>query len=168
MRASAHIASWLIVGLAAMPASARAQPAADATGAEPATSARQTAHPRRVYAGMWTTHLKEDAVVIDNNWAVGVTAGGYFVAAFLNSFGDPAFAGGLQRTLVTSPPDAVVVSAGFRLGAITGYDGRLMRIARKTPVLPLVQPFAMVDIHRVGIEVSCTFVVVSVTTSFRF
>jgi hypothetical protein len=117
---------------------------------------------------MWTTHLKEDALVIDTNWALGVTAKGYFVAAFLNSFGDPAFAGGLQRTLVSSPPRVVVVSAGYRLGAITGYDGRLMRIARKTPVLPLVQPFAMIDIHRVGIEVSCTFVVVSVATSFRF
>jgi hypothetical protein len=168
MRASTHIASWLLVCLSTMPAAVSAQPAANTAAAEPATSARRPSHPRRIYAGMWTTHLKEDTLVIDNNWAVGVTAGGYFVAAFLNSFGEPAFAGGLQRTLVSSAPHAVVVSAGYRLGAITGYDGRLMRIARKTPVLPLVQPFAMIDIHRVGIEVSCTFVVVSVATSFRF
>ncbi|MCC7043203.1 MAG: hypothetical protein IT183_05045 [Acidobacteria bacterium] len=168
MRPSAHIASWLIVCLSAMPASVSAQPAANTADAEPPASAHRPAHPRRVYAGMWTTHLKEDALVVDNNWAVGVTAGGYFVAAFLNSFGEPAFAGGLQRTLLSSAPNTVVVSAGYRLGAITGYDGRLMRIARKTPVLPLLQPFAMIDIHRVGIEVSCTFVVVSVATSFRF
>lgn len=117
---------------------------------------------------MWTTHLKEDALVIDNNWALGVTAGGYFVAAFLNSYGEPAFAGGLQHTFVSTAPRLVVASAGYRLGVITGYDGRLMRIARKTPVLPLVQPFVMVDVRRIGIELSCTFVVVSVATSFRF
>lgn len=117
---------------------------------------------------MWTTHLKEDTLVIDNNWGLGVTARGYFVAAFLNSYGEPAFAGGLQRTLVSSAPRPVTLSAGYRLGVITGYDGRLMRIARKTPVLPLVQPFVMVDVHRIGIEMSCTFVVVSVATSFRF
>lgn len=168
MRASVRIASCAILWLTAIPVPAPAQSTGEAVLAGPATSARKAPHPRRLYVGMWTTHLKDDALVIDNNWAVGVTAAGYFVAAFLNSYGEPALAGGLQRTLVSSAPRPVAVSAGYRLGAITGYDGRLMRIARKTPVLPLVQPFVMVDIRRVGIEVSCTFVVVSVATSFRF
>jgi hypothetical protein len=43
-----------------------------------------------------------------------------------------------------------------------------MRIARDTPVLPLVQPFATIDVGRVGVEVSYTFVIVSVATSVRF
>jgi hypothetical protein len=168
MRTIARIGSCLILWLTGIPVSAAAQPTADPALVEPVQPLRKPAHPRRLYAGMWTIHLKDDEFVVDNNWAVGVTAGGYFVAAFLNSYGEPAFAGGLQRTLVSSAPGPLVVSAGFRLGAITGYDGRLMPLARKTPILPLVQPFAMVDIRRVGIEVSCTFVIVSVATSFRF
>ena len=159
--------SCLALLLVGGPVHARAQPAANASS-DAGPSHDERTHPRRLYAGMWTTHLKDDAVVLDSNWAIGLTAGGYFAAAFLNSYGEPAFAGGLQRTLVSSAPRAVIASVGYRLGVITGYDGRLMRVARKTPVLPLVQPFAMLDVHRVGIEVSCTFVIVSVATSFRF
>lgn len=166
MRPFARIGACCTLWLATLPVSVPAQPATDPAIVEP-LRVRKPA-PRRLYAGMWTVHLKDDALVIDNNWAVGVTAGGYFGAAFLNSYGEPAFAGGLQRTLVSSAPGPVVMSAGFRLGAITGYDARLMPFARKTPVLPLVQPFAMVDIRRVGIEVSYTFVIVSVATSLRF
>jgi hypothetical protein len=168
MRAIARIGSCLILWLAGLPTSAPAQPTADPAVVEPVQPTRKPDHPRRLYAGMWTIHLKDDVLVVDSNWALGVTAGGYFVAALLNSYGEPAFAGGLQRTLVSSAPGPVVVSAGFRLGAITGYDGRLMPLARQTPVLPLVQPFAMVDFHRVGIEVSWTFVILSVATSIRF
>lgn len=168
MRTIARIGLYLILWLAGLPTSAFAQPPADPAVVEPVQPLRRPAHPRRLYAGMWTIHLKDNVLVIDSNWAVGVTAGGYFGAAFLNSYGEPAFAGGIQRTLISSAPGPVVASAGFRLGAITGYDDRLMPLARRTPVLPLVQPFAMVDIHRIGIEVSYTFVIVSVATSFRF
>lgn len=164
------LSACLAVLTAILPVRAAAQPVSQPVSAEVEADAvpAKRRHPRRIYAGMWTTHLKDDVLVIDNNWALGLTAGGYFAAAFLNSYGELAFAGGLQRTFLSSAPGPVVVSAGYRLGAITGYDGRLMDIARKTPVLPLVQPFAMIDVHRIGIEVSCTFVVVSVATSFRF
>ena len=122
----------------------------------------------RLYLGMWTTHLQNDVIVLDNNQLVGFAVRGFFGATFLNSYGGRAFAGGLQRTLVGAEPRPVGASLGLRLGFITGYDERLMPLARKTPVLPLVQPFVTLDIYRVGVEVSYTFVVVSVATSFRF
>lgn len=117
---------------------------------------------------MWTGHLKDDVLVLDNNHVIGLTAGGWFGATFHNSYGRRAFAGGLQRSLVSARRGWLETSLGYRLGAVTGYDGRLMRLARKTPVMPLVQPFVSFDVRRVGVEVSYTFVVVSGAVSYRF
>ncbi len=117
---------------------------------------------------MWTTHLKHEVITLDNNWVIGLTYRGFFGATFLNSFGRRAYTGGIQRTLLATRPRPIRASFGYRLGFVTGYDGRFMRLARNTPVLPLVQPFASIDVTRVGFEVQYTFVVVSVAMSYRF
>lgn len=117
---------------------------------------------------MWTTHLKDDVLALDNNRVVGVTVGGWFAATFNNSFGRRAYAAGLQRQFLSARHGWTTTSLGYRLGLVSGYDGRLMRLARKTPVMPLVQPFVSFDVARVGVEVSYTFVVVSATVSLRF
>jgi hypothetical protein len=117
---------------------------------------------------MWTMHLKQDVIALDNNWAIGMTWRGFFGATFLNSFGRRAFTGGLQRTIVGAERGPIGASFGYRLGFVTGYDGRFMRIARTTPVLPLVQPFTTVDVKHVGFEVSYSFVVLSIAVSYRF
>lgn len=125
-------------------------------------------HGPRLYVGMWTTHLKSDIVVLKNNWVAGLSARGYFGATFVNSFGKRAFTGGWQRPITAVNRRQAGLLLGYRLGFVTGYDGRLMRIARKTPVLPLAQPFVSLDISHIGVEVSYTFVVVSVAASYRF
>lgn len=125
-------------------------------------------HPTRIYFGMWTVHLRDDMIALKNNWPIGVASHGFFGATFLNSYGRRAYAAGLQRTIVATEPASIGASFGFRLGLVSGYDGRFMRIARDTPVLPLVQPFATIDIGHVGVEVSYTFVIVSIATSYRF
>jgi len=125
-------------------------------------------HPTRVYFGMWTTHLKYDVITLENNWAVGLSTRGYFAATFRNSFDRRAFAAGLQRTLVSTRDRPIDLSVGYRLGLISGYDGRFMRIARDTPVMPLIQPFVTLEVYRLGLEVSYTFVVVSASLSYRF
>lgn len=130
--------------------------------------AQRRPQPSRLYVGMWTTHLNQDVVTLDANWAVGLAHRGYFGATFLNSFGKRAYAGGLQRTVLATDPRFLSASLGFRLGFITGYDGRLMAIARKTPVLPLIQPFGVLDVGPVGFDVSFTFVVASVALSYKF
>jgi hypothetical protein len=107
-------------------------------------------------------------ITLDNNWVVGLTWRGLFGATYLNSFGRRAFTGGIQRTILSAEPRPIGASLGFRLGFVTGYDGRFMRIARETPVLPLAQPFVSIDVQRVSFEISYTFVVVSVATSYRF
>jgi hypothetical protein len=124
--------------------------------------------PTRIYFGMWTTHLNRDVIALDNNWVVGLTYRGLFGATFLNSFGRRAFTAGIQRTLVASEPRPIGASLGLRVGIVSGYDGRFMQIARDTPVLPFAQPFVTVDVYHVGVEVSYTFVVMSVAASYRF
>ena len=155
-----------------MPAGARAQTAATAEPpTAPAEQYEQVHRPRpptRLYVGMWTIHLKNDVIALDNNWAVGLSWRGFFGATFLNSYGRRAYTGGIQRTILSTDPRPIGASLGFRLGFVTGYDGRLMRLARETPVLPLVQPFASIDVQHVSFEVSYTFVVVSLAMSYRF
>jgi hypothetical protein len=151
------------------PTPAHAQTRADSADAAPLAPPVEPKndYENRLYLGMWTMHLHEPVLTLRNNWTVGFTTHGYFGATFVNSYGNRAFTGGIQRTIAATAPRAVTASFGIRLGAITGYDGRLMRLARDTPVLPLVQPYARIDVTRFGIEVSYTWVVVSVGLSYR-
>ena len=128
----------------------------------------RTHEPTRFYFAMGTVHLKETAIVFHNNWVAGMSGRGFFGATFLNSYGRRAVTGGIQRTIVSTVDQPLTVALSFRLGFVTGYDGRLMRIARKTPVLPLVQPVVTVDVWHIGVEVSYTFVVLSTALSYRF
>ena len=166
-RLLAVLACAVLTPAAALAATQTAEPAS-VSPADPEPRAPAPHHERRVYFGMWTMHLREDVIALENNWAAGLTWRGFFGATFLNSFGHRAFAGGLQRRLLTGGGDPIGVSLGYRLGFVTGYDGRFMRLARKTPVLPLVQPFVTIDVQHLGVEVSYSFVVVSAALSFRF
>jgi hypothetical protein len=154
-----------VLAQTAPPPEATSTTPAAAEQISPETGARR---PTRLYIGMWTTHLKHDVLRLDNNWVIGLSWRGFFGATFLNSFGRRAYTGGIQRTLLSTDPHPLTASLGFRLGFVTGYDGRFMPLARKTPVLPLVQPFAQIEIQHVGVEVSYTFVVVSLALSYRF
>jgi hypothetical protein len=136
--------------------------------ASPRTSAARDTTPPRLYFAMWTAHLRRSVVAFGNNWVIGVSGHGYYGATFLNSYGRRAFTGGIQRTLAATRRPHVNGLVGLRAGFITGYDGRLTKLARKTPVLPVAQPFAMLEVRRVGVEVSYTVVVVSAAVSYRF
>jgi hypothetical protein len=160
-----------LLSLLSIPSGVRAQdvssdaPDAPLATAEPDNRSRRPTH---LYFGMWTLHLRRDVLGLDNNWAVGVTWHGFFGATFMNSFGRRAFTGGLQRTIVSTRPAPLAASVGYRLGVVTGYDGRFMPLARKTPVLPLVQPFVSIGVTHISVEVSYTFVVISTAVSYRF
>src|ERR1043165_3927302 len=73
------------------PGAVRAQSAstelASPVVAEPDAGTPRREHATRLYFGMWTTHLREDVLVLDNNWLIGLSTRGFFGATFLNSFG---------------------------------------------------------------------------------
>lgn len=157
-----------LVGALLAIAVALSSPARVSAQTEPANEAPRRREPARLYFGMWTTHLKHDVVALHNNWVIGGTYRGVFGATFLNSYGRRAYTAGIQRTIVAAEPRPFGASFGYRVGVVSGYDGRLMPIARDTPVLPFIQPFVTVDVQHIGVEVSYTFVVMSVAASYRF
>lgn len=166
----AFLLTWGCALLASSAVAAQTVSTDDAAAAlADALSKKDTkSEPSRIYFGMWTTHLKNKFVRLDNNWVAGVSHRGWFGATFLNSFDRRAFTGGIQRTVVSTAHRPVTAALGYRLGFVTGYDERFVSLARKTPVLPLAQPYFVLDVAHVGIEVQYTFIVVSTALSYRF
>lgn len=158
----ARLACFLILLLAASAGQLRATPV-------PSDTAEATKTPdRRLYLGMWTVHFRDPGRGIENNWLVGVSWRGIYGATFINTFGNRSYSAGLQGLLVRWNPGSVSLGLGYRIGILTGYDERLMPLAGKTPVLPLVQPRVAVDAKRVGWEFSYSGVVASGGFSVRF
>ena len=113
-------------------------------------------------------HVREPERRIDNNWLVGIVYRGFFGGTFVNSFGKRAYTAGIQRSIVHFGKSHSRAEIGYRVGAISGYDGRFMRFARNTPVLPIGTIYGIVEHRRVGVEMSYTFVVVSAALTYRF
>jgi hypothetical protein len=123
---------------------------------------------RRLYIGMWTMHFRDLESGLENNWLLGVSWNGIYGATLVNSFGDRAYSAGMQGTLARWAPGGTSVALGYRVGLITGYDERFLPLARRTPVIPLVQPRITIDAARLGVELSYSGVVASAGFSLRF
>jgi hypothetical protein len=136
--------------------------------ADKASPAHCACFRNRLYVGMWTMHLKEPSGHIDNNWLLGVSHGPFYLGTFVNSFGRRAYTAGLQQTVARTGGPRLAASLGLREGVVSGYDGRFGAFAKKSPVLPLIQVFGLVEAGRAGIEVSYTVVIVSVALSYGF
>ena len=152
-----------IIGL---PVDAFAQNGPSAAGEDAET--KREREPTRIYVGMWTWHMKDPHGPIDNNWLAGIVYRGFFAGTYVNSFGKRAYTAGIQRSLARLGEDRTRAFFGYRLGAVSGYDGRFMGVAHKTPVLPIASAFAIVERDGLGIEVSYTFVVLSAAMTYRF
>ncbi len=124
--------------------------------------------PTRLYAGMWSVHLRDMAPTPTANHLLALSHQGYFLGTFVNSFGDRGIAAGVQRGLANWGSDRAALSAGWRGGLVSGYDERLLGgLGDRWPVLPFLQVLANVDWRRVGVELSWSGIVVSAATSIR-
>ncbi|HSW28803.1 MAG TPA: hypothetical protein VLH75_04820 [Longimicrobiales bacterium] len=121
----------------------------------------------RLHIGMWTTHLTRVGRGLDANWLLAVGWRGVYGGTFINSFGNRAFAAGIERPFVRSDEGSVVRGLGYRLGLVTGYDERLLGLAAKTPILPLFQITGDVAVGRTGVEVAWTGKVATVGPFMR-
>jgi hypothetical protein len=122
---------------------------------------------RRLYVGMWTIHFRDLDRGVENNWLVGLSWGRIYGATFINSFGKRAYSAGMQGDLARWDSRMVSIGLGYRAGLVTGYDKRFIRLADKTPVLPLLQPLLNVDAKRLGLELSYSGVVASAGLNLR-
>lgn len=139
----------LIAIVCALPASATAQAADPGPSSE-----RSSPYGVRLHVGMWTTHLNRVSRGVDANWLLALGWRGLYGGTFINSFGNRAFAAGIERPLVRSDSGSVVTGLGYRLGVVTGYDERLMGLAGKTPVLPALQVTGDVGVGATGVELA--------------
>jgi hypothetical protein len=148
---------------------------ADLPAVEPFPSARadtvspdRPRPPTRLYAGMWSVHLRDLAPTLTANHLLALSHDGYFVGTFVNSFNERGMAAGLTRDLVRWGADRAALSVGWRGGLVTGYDERLLDgLGDRWPVIPFLQVLGNVDWRRVGVEFSWSGIVVSAATSIR-
>lgn len=110
----------------------------------------------RLHVGMWTTHLDDLGRGFDANWLVALGWRGMYGGTFVNSFGDRAFALGVERPLLRRDEGSLAHGLGYRLGLVTGYDERLIGLAGRTPILPVLQLMGDVSAGRTGVEVAWT------------
>ena len=113
--------------------------------------------PSTVYLGMWTKHFHPG---ITNNELVAVNIRGYFAGTFRNSWHDRSYAAGVERSVHRGLlGENGAYSLGYRLGAISGYDSRLIKGAGATPVVPFLQIMANGTWKRVGVQASYCWLV---------
>jgi len=116
-----------------------------------------TQEPSTLYLGMWSKHFHPG---VTNNELVAVNIHGYFIGTFLNSWHDRSFAAGVERSVHHGTMgDAGSYSLGYRLGAINGYDSRLIKGAGSTPVVPFLQITGNASYKRVGVQASYCWLV---------
>lgn len=92
---------------------------------------------RRVIPGLWGMHFF-DRQSLELFWTKGggIQYESWFAAAFLNSYDDLSFIAGLERDWYRGGIGGLDLGLGYRVGILTGYDGQLIALADKTPVLP--------------------------------
>jgi hypothetical protein len=151
----------------ALGATAAASPAA-ATPNIAVPTGEETPPELRIYVGLWTAHFRHLGKGFDKNWLVGIAWGSVFGGTFINSYGDRAFTAGIQCTVVRGARGTVVPALGYRVGLVTGYDGRFIPIASKLPVLPVAQLWGGLERGRIGVEASWAGLVGSLGPSIRF
>ncbi|GMV08248.1 MAG: hypothetical protein AMXMBFR53_45230 [Gemmatimonadota bacterium] len=133
------------------------------TCATPALAAGGTPNPAsapggpggaRLHVGMWTSHLSSPGRGVDANWLVALGWRGFYGGTFVNSFGDRSFAAGIERSVSRREEGRWTGGVGYRLGVVSGYDERLLRLAARTPVLPALQVMGDVGVGKTGLELA--------------
>ncbi len=124
-------------------------------------------HSRLIW-GQWTWHLSENREGVQNDRILAVVYRGYFAGTFRTSHGPRGYAIGVERDWLSHEAGHFGVGAGFRLGFIYGYDGRLGWLAEAMPLLPFAQPLVRARVGPIVMDLTQTWAVVSIATAVRF
>lgn len=120
------------------------------------------AQPTTIYIDMWVNHLLGGFPPLQHDEYFGATVDGWHGATFLNSRRGRCWTGGVERNWGSWQPNGWRASLGYRLGLLYGYDGRMLPLAAKTPILIAPEILFDLDYRRVGIQVGYAGVVVTV------
>ncbi|MEM1244385.1 MAG: hypothetical protein AAGG80_06160 [Pseudomonadota bacterium] len=129
------------------------------------------APPNSFYLGMWSVHFSKRGERRDNNTndLIGIVYHSLFFGTLRNSWSTRMWAGGIQRNFFAIPfGNGFVYTLGYRAGLVSGYDGRMMKLADKTPVLPFAQLLTAIRYKHFAAEISYTGIVISGELFFAF
>lgn len=122
----------------------------------------QTPHDRLI-VGMLTTHLYELDQAPTNNDAIGIVYRGVLGATFITTHGPRGYVVAFERAWAENTLGPLSTMVGFRAGFVYGYDRRLFELADHTPILPYGQPVLLMRAGPVSLDLTYTWVVVSLT-----
>jgi len=108
---------------------------------------------RRVIPGLWGMHFF-DRQSLELFWTRGggIQYGGWYGGAFMNSYDDLSLIAGLERDWYRARLVGLEFGVGYRIGLLTGYDGQLIDLADKTPVLPFAGPHVWLQKGPLGVD----------------
>ena len=119
---------------------------------------------------MLVWHFREHSRKNDrwNSQLLGVLYKGIYATTFLNSFSDRAFGCGVSRDYYQKHLSKnSEIDLGYKLGIVTGYDVRMMPLAKYTPVLPVIMPSLDFRYRRANVELSWVLDVVTLNFSIN-
>jgi hypothetical protein len=124
---------------------------------------------RRFIPSIWAMHPFEPSFP-EPEWTegFGLQFEMIYVGTFINSYGDRALVGGVEREWASDAWGPVEAGFGYRAGVVTGYDEQLFEVARHTPVLPFVGVLAWVEIGPVGADVFYVYRAITLEASVGF
>lgn len=155
------------MALAAKPASA--QSPTGSVGAEPRPRggwatlwSKRTPHDRLI-VGMVTVHVYDFSKPLDQNNALGLVRDGVLGATFITTHGPRGYVVAFERSWAEGRWGPFETMVGFRAGLVGGYDGRLFEQADHVPILPYAQPMGLLRWGGVTLDLTYTWVVMSLT-----
>jgi len=117
----------------------------------------------RILAGMTSIHLYHLDEGWNGNGAVGLVAKGFFGATFITTNGPRGWVLGVERAWLEGAVGPVRTMLGFRTGLVYGYNRDLGYVAEWSPILPYIQPLALIRLGPATVDLAYTWVVVSLT-----
>lgn len=105
---------------------------------------------------------------IEGRQGFGLHWRGWYIASFVNSYTERAYAAGIERDWYAVREGATALGVGYRIGVVTGYDERLFEVARHTPLLPFAGILAWADVGPVGVDAYYVYRAITLEVSARF
>ena len=125
--------------------------------------------PSALYLGMWSTHLTDPDLDVQNNWLIGLNIEGFFVGTFINSYDKRSWAAGIERRVWSvGKKNGLNASLGYRLGLMTGYEERFTMFFGHSPIILFPELISNIAYKNVGFQIGYSWTVLTGGFFWRF
>lgn len=125
--------------------------------------------PSTLYLGMWSTHLTDPDLDVQNNWLIALNIEGFFLGTFINSYDERSWAAGIERRVWSiGKQNGLNASLGYRLGLMTGYEERFTMFFGHSPIILFPELISNIAYKNVGFQIGYSWTVVTGGFFWRF